>query len=148
MSIRGDVPIPCFNSWSCKRAGGGKNWCNPFTKHCENRLDPYNIKSDPLGCCARKFRFPVQGTYGSRADIATEDGGQREDPITIDPLTWEQTVESMWYDLLHWGSIVVPGNESDPTFWQKFRYVFLDTQKRSVVTSSVIVIIALLTLVV
>lgn len=143
MSVRGDVPIPCFNSWFCRRAGGGKNWCNPVTKHCENPLDPYNVKSDPLGCCGRKFRYPVRGTYGSRADIGM---GQREDPITIDPLTWEQTAESMWDDVMNWGSVRVPSD--DAGFWQKFRYVFLDTQKRAVITSGIILLIALIVLLV
>ena len=141
MSIRGDVPIPCYNNWYCRRAGDGKTQCNPETGHCSNPLDPYSLKYDPLGSCARKFRYPAQGTLGSRADL----GGptQHENPISIDPLTWMQTVKAIWGETLNWGSVTVPG-ETDPTLWQKFNYIYLGTQKRAFITSAFIVLIAFL----
>ena len=141
MSIRGDVPIPCFNNWFCRRAGEGKTQCNPNTRHCENPLDPFNLKDDPLACCGRKFRYPVQGTFGSRADL----GGpiQREDPLTIDPLTWAQTLKSMWNETFNWTTVKVP-SVVNPTFWQKFNYIYLGTQKRSIITGAWSVLIAIL----
>lgn len=143
MSIRGDVPIPCFNGGFCERAGDGENYCNPVTKHCENPVDPYSINFDPLGECARKFRYPAQGTFGSRADLSGPT--QREDPITIDPLTWRQTVHLMWIQTTSWESVKVPGIEN-PTFWEKFSFIYLSTQKRAIITAAIIVLITIIIL--
>ncbi len=141
MSIRGDVPIPCFNSRFCDRAGDGQNRCDPYSKHCSNPSDPYRLEYDPLGGCGRKFRYPAQGTMGSRADL----GGptQHEEPLTVDPLTWNRTLESMMYDTLHWNSVTVP-SETDPTFWQKFRYVYLGTQTRVYIVSLLLILLSIL----
>jgi len=141
MSIRGDVPIPCFNPGFCKRAGSGKTQCNPQAKHCENPFYPYSIKNDPFACCGRIFRYPSQGTFGSRADLSPPE--QRGDPLTIDPLTWEETAKSMWQAITNWSGVTVP-SETSPTFWQKFEYVFLSSQKRAIISAIPIILLALL----
>lgn len=126
MSIRGDVPVPCFNCKDCERVGNGRNVCDTDKKICVNpNAEEFDLNQDPLGKCIRKFRYPIQGTWGTRA---------RLNGIM-------NTARNMVSETVNWNQ------DNDKGFVEKINDIYLGNTERIIITSVIVLIIAIFILI-
>lgn len=128
MSITGAVPVTCYGDRDCERTYFGKWQCNLSTNQCQERNngapDIVEVRPHPLD--------PPQPSTPA--------------PLTPTGNTFFDTLSQMMDQMTHWSSVVIPGI-LNPTFWQKFQFVFLGDQNKITVTSVIVLLLTILILV-